>query len=196
MLGSDSMSTNATHDISVLNGLIETTIDSVDGYRRSAQEATSSRFSGEFLERASDREQVVSQLRDRVRQLGGNPEDDGSVLAAAHRAFLSLRDKITGGSDESIIAEVDHGESYLNGKWEAALKDAGLSAETRSLIQQCYDSVREGHQRFRRAHEDMSGTTTTGSGAFDSAGGTAGAGNSAMFGGSGGGTSGTGGTSL
>jgi uncharacterized protein (TIGR02284 family) len=188
MLGSDSMSTNATHDISVLNGLIETTIDSVDGYRRSAQEATSSRFSAEFLDRASEREQVVSKLRERVRALGGNPEDDGSVLAAAHRAFLSLRDKISGGSDESVIAEVDHGESYLNGKWEAALKDGGLSAETRSLVQQCYESVREGHERFRRAHEDVSGTSGGSS--------TVGSGNSAMFGGTSGGTGGTGGSSF
>jgi uncharacterized protein (TIGR02284 family) len=150
---------NTAHDISVLNSLIETTIDSVDGYRRSAQEATNSRFSAEFLERASEREQVVSQLRDRVRQLGGNPEDDGSVLAAAHRAFLTLRDKVTGSDDASVIAEVDHGESYLNGKWEAALRDEGLSAETRSLIQRSYDSVREGHQRWRRLHEDVSGTS-------------------------------------
>jgi uncharacterized protein (TIGR02284 family) len=193
MLGSDSSSANATHDISVLNSLIETTIDSVDGYRRSAQEATSSRFSGEFLDRATEREAVVSKLRDRVRQLGGNPEDDGSVLAAAHRAFLSLRDKISGGSDESVIAEVDHGESYLNGKWEAALKDGGLSAETRSLVQQCYESVREGHQRFRRAHEDVAGTSSTSSQAYDSSGGsTVSSGNSAMFGG----TGGTGGTTL
>lgn len=168
---------DASHDISVLNGLIETTIDSVDGYRRSAQEATQSRFSAEFLDRANERERVVSQLRDRVRQLGGNPEDDGSVLAAAHRAFLSLRDKITGGSDESVIAEVDHGESYLNGKWEAALKDDRLSAETRSLIQQAYESVREGQQRWRRAHEDASGTTTTGTtGAASSTGSTLGSG--------------------
>ena len=154
------------HDISVLNSLIETTIDSVDGYRRSAQEATNSRFSAEFLERANEREQVVSQLRDRVRQLGGNPEDDGSVLAAAHRAFLTLRDRVTGSDDAAVIAEVDHGESYLNGKWETALQDGRLSTETRSLIQRGYDSVREGRDRFRRLHEDMSstagGTSTTG----------------------------------
>jgi len=150
----------SSRDITVLNSLIETTIDSVDGYRRSAQEATNSRFSAEFLERASEREQVVSQLRDRVRQLGGNPEDDGSVLAAAHRAFLSLRDKVTGSDDGAVIAEVDHGESYLNGKWETALRDDRLSAQTRTLIQQCYDSVREGRDRFRRLHEDLSGTTT------------------------------------
>lgn len=150
---------DASHDISVLNSLIETTIDSVDGYRRSAQEATNSRFSAEFLERASEREQVVSQLRDRVRQLGGNPEDDGSVLAAAHRAFLTLRDKVTGSDDASVVAEVDHGESYLNGKWETALRDDRLSAETRSLVQSSYDSVREGHERWRRLHEDVSGTS-------------------------------------
>ena len=152
------------HDISVLNGLIETTIDSVDGYRRSAQEATNSRFSAEFLERANEREQVVSQLRDRVRQLGGSPEDDGGVLAAAHRAFLTLRDRVTGSDDASVIAEVDHGESYLNNKWETALQDGNLSPQTRSLIQSSYQSIREGRDRFRRLHEDMSGSSTGGTG--------------------------------
>jgi uncharacterized protein (TIGR02284 family) len=151
-----------SHDISVLNSLIETTIDSVDGYRRSAQEATNSRFSAAFLERANERDQIVSKLRDEVRRLGGNPEDDGSVLAAAHRAFLSLRDKVTGSDDAAVIAEVDHGESYLNGKWETALRDDKLSQETRSLVQQSYDSVREGRDTFRRLHEDMSSTSGTG----------------------------------
>ncbi len=151
-----------SHDISVLNSLIETTIDSVDGYRRSAQEATNSRFSAAFLERASEREQIVSQLRDQVRRLGGNPEDDGSVLAAAHRAFLSLRDKVTGSDDTAVIAEVDHGETYLANKWEAALKDDRLSPQVRSIVQRCYDSVREGRDTFRRLHEDMAGTTTGG----------------------------------
>ena len=148
-----------SHDIKVLNSLIETTIDSVDGYRRSAQEATNSRFSAAFLERANEREEIVSKLRDQVRKLGGTPEDDGTVLASAHRAFVSLRDKVTGSDDKSVIAEVDHGESYLNEKWETALQDNDLSTETRSLIQQCYDSVREGRDTFRRLHEDMSATT-------------------------------------
>jgi uncharacterized protein (TIGR02284 family) len=145
---------NQTHDVTVLNSLIETTIDSVDGYRRSAQEATNSRFSQEFLQRASEREEVVSQLRARVRELGGDTQDDGSLLAAAHRAFLTLRDKVTGSDDNAVIAEVDRGESYLNGKWEAALADDGLSQESRQLVQQLYTSVRSGHERWERAHDD------------------------------------------
>ncbi len=165
---------DASHDIAVLNSLIETTIDSVDGYRRSAQEATNSRFSAEFLDRANERDHVVSQLRERVRQLGGTPEDDGTVLGAAHRAFLALRDRITGGDDASIIAEVDHGESYLNGKWETALRDDRLSTQTRTLIQQLYNSVREGRERWRRLHEDVACGAGTVSDASAGAGGTAG----------------------
>ena len=144
-----------THDITVLNSLIETTIDSVDGYRRSAAEATSSRFSETFRNWAAEREQVVAKLRDRVRELGGTPEHDGSLLAAAHRQFLSLRDKITGSDDDAVIAEVDRGESYLNAKWEAALKDDKLAPETREVIGRCYDSVRSGHDQWEAVHKGL-----------------------------------------
>ncbi len=144
-----------SQDINVLNSLIETTLDSVDGYRRSAEEASSSRFSGEFLSRANEREQVVRQLQGEVRRLGGNPEDDGSILAAAHRAFLTIRDRATGGDDQAVIAEVDHGESYLRGKWEAALKNDDMSPETRTLITTCWNSVREGQEKWRAMHENM-----------------------------------------
>jgi uncharacterized protein (TIGR02284 family) len=147
---------NSASDITVLNSLIETTIDSVDGYRRSAAEATSSRFSSTFRDRATEREEVVSRLRDRVRELGGTPEHDGSLLAAAHRQFLGLRDAITGSDDQAVIAEVDRGESYLNAKWETALNDDNLSAETKALIRECYQSVRSGHEQWEQVNKGMS----------------------------------------
>ena len=150
---------NQNHDISVLNSLIETTLDSVDGYRRSAEEATASRFSSEFLSRANEREEVVRKLQGEVRRLGGTPEDDGSILAAAHRTFLSIRDRATGSDDEAVIAEVDHGESYLRGKWETALKDDKLSPETLRLITECWDSVRSGQEKWRAVHQNMAGST-------------------------------------
>lgn len=147
-----------SHDITALNSLIETTLDSVDGYRRSAEEASSSRFGSDFLSRATEREQVVRQLQGEVRRLGGSPEDDGSILAAAHRAFLTIRDRATGGDDESVIAEVDHGESYLRGKWETALKDDQLSPDVRGVITQCWDSIRAGQEKWRAVHQNMSGS--------------------------------------
>ena len=145
-----------SHDITILNSLIETTIDSVDGYRHSANEATNSRFAEAFRDWAKDREEVVTRLRDRVRELGGTPEHDGGILAAMHRQFLSLRDAITGRDDQAVIAEVDRGESYLDEKWQAALEDGELSPETRDLIGACYESVRSGRQRWEQLNHSLS----------------------------------------
>src|SRR5215212_6633741 len=144
------------HDVTILNSLIETTIDSVDGYRHSAGEATTKQFAEIFRNRAEEREQVVARLRERVRELGGTPEEEGGLLAKAHRQFLSLRDAVTGRDDKAVIAEVDRGESYLNGKWEAALADDGLSAQTRQLIRECYQSVRSGHDQWENLNRRLS----------------------------------------
>lgn len=145
-----------SHDVTILNSLIETTIDSVDGYRHSAGEATSGTFTEMFRTRAEERQQVVEKLRARVVELGGTPEEEGGLLAKAHRQFLSLRDAITGRDDKAVIAEVDRGESYLNGKWEAAMADDEVSVETRRLITECYQSIRSGHDQWEQINTGVS----------------------------------------
>ena len=145
-----------SHEVRILNSLIETTIDSVDGYRHSAGEAANPTFAEIFRRRAQEREQVVAKLRQRVVELGGTPEEEGGLLAKAHRQFLSLRDAVTGRDDKAVIAEVDRGESYLNGKWEAALADKELSVETQRLLRECYQSVRSGHDQWEQIHKSIS----------------------------------------
>jgi uncharacterized protein (TIGR02284 family) len=144
------------HDVSVLNSLIETTIDSVDGYRHSAEHATNPAFADIFRNRAEERSRVVETLRGKVRELGGTPEEEGGLLAKAHRQFLSLRDSVTGRDDKAVIAEVDRGESYPNAKWEAALADTELSSDTQRLIRQCYQSVRSGHDQWETLNRQLS----------------------------------------
>ena len=77
-------------NVSTLNSLIATTLDSVDVYRKAAEEANSAQFRDIFLSRANERQTIVTGFQAKVRELGGNPEDDGTVLASAHRAFLGL----------------------------------------------------------------------------------------------------------
>jgi uncharacterized protein (TIGR02284 family) len=161
----------ASHDIKILNGLIETTLDSVDGYRLAAEEAPSRSLRASFGSRVSERQHVVDRLRERVRQLGGEPEDDGSILARAHRVFLCMRDRV---DEHAIIAEVDHGESYLAGKWQAALGDDDLTEETRRLINGCYMSVQRGQEEWRRWHR-VNGAGAGVGDAFELAGDAAGA---------------------
>ncbi len=141
--------TDTDHDIRTLNGLIATTIDSVDGYRTAAQDVEKPRFAEMFTARASERSSVAEQLRAEVKRLGGNPEDDGTMLAAGHRAFVDLKAAVTGRDDQAIVNEVERGEDHIKAKYEEALKDDNLSPECRSLVETAYGSVKSGHDQMR-----------------------------------------------
>lgn len=136
------------HDIRTLNSLIATTLDSVDGYTEAAKDSGSGRFASLFTSRATERRQVVSNLQQQVRSLGGNPEDDGTLLAGAHRVFLNLKATLTGKDDEAIIAEVERGEDHIKSKFEDALDDTDISSATRTVIEQAFTSVRAGHDQM------------------------------------------------
>lgn len=136
------------NDVSVLNGLIKTTLDSMKGYEEAAKDAESTQFATMFADFARDRSQVATQLQAQVRTLGGEPETDSSMLAAAHRTFLDLKQAITGKDDKAIIEEVERGEDHIKAKYETAMKEEGLQSATIAAIEQGYASVREGHDRM------------------------------------------------
>jgi uncharacterized protein (TIGR02284 family) len=146
---------NHSDEISTLNTLIATTIDSVTGYENSAKDIENQRFAQIFRERANERQKVVEQLRSEVRRLGGNPEDDGSFMGKTHQRFEDLKAVITGQDEKSIINEVERGEDYLKEKFETALNSDTLSGESRSVVEQCYQSVRQGHDQMSQLKHGM-----------------------------------------
>jgi len=146
--------TEHSTEISTLNTLIATTIDSITGYEDAAANSESGRFQEMFRDRASERQRVVEQLRGEVTRLGGNPEDDGSFMGKAHQRFLDLKAAITGRDEKAIINEVERGEDYLKEKFEAAL-DSGLSGESRSVVEQAFQSVRAGHDQISQLKHGM-----------------------------------------
>jgi uncharacterized protein (TIGR02284 family) len=143
------MTDTNTYDVSILNGLIETTIDSVDGYRAAAEAKESSRFVSMFFDRANERENVAERLQEAVTAMGGEPEDDGSFLAGAHRSFMGLKEIVMGNDEHAVVSEVERGEDVIKAKYESALEDQQLSMETRDLIANCYTSVKQGHDQMR-----------------------------------------------
>lgn len=145
---------DSDHDISTLNSLIATTIDSVDGYTEAAK-ASQSRFSMLFTSRANERREVATQLQQEVTNLGGEPEDDGTALAGAHRVFLNLKSMVTGQDEKAIIDEVEAGEDHIKAKYEDAIRDTDLSPSVRAIIEEAYVSVKEGHDEMRDLKHSM-----------------------------------------
>jgi uncharacterized protein (TIGR02284 family) len=141
--------------ISTLNTLIETTIDSITGYEESAQNVDNERLRQIFRERADERQRVVTELREEVRRLGGDPEESGSFLGKAHQRFEDLKAAITGRDEKAIINEVERGEDYLKEKFEAALNSENLGAEARQVVERAYQSVRAGHDQISQLKHGM-----------------------------------------
>ena len=143
-------------EISTLNTLINTLIDSINGFEDAASNLDGeSRLQQLFRERASERQQVVEDLRSEVRRLGGNPEDDGSFLGKTHQRFLDLKAAVTGRDEKSIINEVEKGEDHLKEKFETALNNGNLSGDSRAVVERAYQSVRRGHDQVSALKHGM-----------------------------------------
>ena len=142
-------------DVSVLNGLIKTTLDSMKGYEDAAKDAESTQYATMFADFARDRAKVATDLQNQVRSLGGEPELDSSMLAAAHRTFMDLKQAITGKDDKTIIQEVERGEDHIKAKFEDAMKDRDLTPATQAAITEAFALVREGHDKMSALKHSM-----------------------------------------
>jgi uncharacterized protein (TIGR02284 family) len=165
------MADASTRDIEILNSLVTTTIDSANGFERSAENVHDGSLRSMFEDFARERREVVSRLQSQVSALGGTPNDDGSLKADLHRRFEDLRQAIGGGT-KAVVEEVERGEDYIKAKYETAMRDDSLGAETRALLAQCFESVRAGHDRASALKHSMQdgGDSATASAYQDSVG--------------------------
>lgn len=159
------MNTANDHDIHVLNSLIETTLDSADGYREAAKETDKANYKTLFEQRSFERQEVATHLQGTVRTLGGEPEDDGSILAKAHRAFLDVKHALVK-DEQAVVNSVENGEDFIKAKFEKALEDSNVSATTKDVIQRAYTSVRSGHDQMRDLKHSLEGQKTADSGLY------------------------------
>lgn len=141
--------------VGTLNTLITTLIDSVNGYEDAATNSDNTQFQQIFRERATERRQVVEDLRAEVGRLGGTPSDDASFMGQTHQRWLDLKAAVTGRDDKAIINEVERGEDYLKEKFETALNSQEATGDGRAAIEQAYQSVRKGHDQMSQLKHGM-----------------------------------------
>jgi uncharacterized protein (TIGR02284 family) len=149
------MHTTDDHAVKVLNSLIETTLDSANGYREAAENTDAPDLRSMFAERSAKREVLVRRLQGEVRSFGGEPETDQSVLGKAHNKFVDLKNAVTGGSDKAVVDEVERGEDILKAKYERAMRDDDLPQGVRSLLQDACAEIRADHDTVSALKHQM-----------------------------------------
>ena len=137
---------SVNHDVSKLDDLIVTTIDSIKGYEHSSEKVPQSCYAGFFRDTARDRRDAVAMLQEQSRALGGTPADYGSAAGTVHRLFEDLRVAL-GGGDKAVIEEIERGEDYLKEEYDRVLADGITSAETLAVVRRAYETVLRGHDQ-------------------------------------------------
>lgn len=144
------------HDaVKLLNSLIETTLDSVNGYKEAAESVDDAQLKSMFADRSRKRSEITSTLQQEVRSFGGEPETDQSMLGKAHNTFVDVKKALTGGSTKAVVDEVERGEDFIKAKFEKAVQGDELPPAARATVTRALDSIRADHDEISALKHSM-----------------------------------------
>jgi uncharacterized protein (TIGR02284 family) len=138
--------------VSVLNDLISTCVDGVEGFRTAAGAVKNNEAKVLFQSRVRVIETSEAELKDAVRRLGGDPATHGHAVGSVHRGWMNIKSAVTGKNEEAILAEVIRGEEGAVEHYRAALKTT-LPQDVRAMAEKQFRGAEENLDRVRNLAE-------------------------------------------
>ncbi|HWE04335.1 MAG TPA: PA2169 family four-helix-bundle protein [Tepidisphaeraceae bacterium] len=137
--------------VSSLNELIETLQDGKQGFETAAAEVNDAAVKSEFEQFAQQRSRFAGELEAEVKQLGGDPDQNGSATGAVHRGWMSIKGAL-GAGEKSILAEAERGEDATVKSFEKAMSQT-LPPGVASIVQRQFIEVKKAHDRVRNLRD-------------------------------------------
>jgi uncharacterized protein (TIGR02284 family) len=135
--------------ISTLNHLISIAKDGVNGMSSAAESAKNAQLKSTLSQLSQERNRVATQLQDVVRRLGGDPDQSGTTLGAAHRTFMNVKEAVTGSTDRALLNECERGEDVAVREFTSALEQP-LPTDIKQTVQSLLGQVRTSHDRIKQ----------------------------------------------
>ena len=140
--------------VSTLNELIEYCKDGQHGYHTAAEDVKNPELKSLFNNFAQQRATFASQLREQVKQFGGDPDKSGSVTGSLHRTWIDIKSVVAGGDEAAILAECDRGDSAAEEKYDEALRKH-LPQSALQVVRKQHDEVRNARNQIRSLKDRM-----------------------------------------
>ena len=135
--------------IVTMNLLIETCKDGEHGFRTCADGVKSARVKRLLDDAAQRCAEAAAELEAKVRGLGGDFVESGSVTGSLHRAWINIKSTIPGMDEAAVLAECERGEDIAKRAYETAL-EKDLPADVRAIIARQYQGVKKNRDRVRK----------------------------------------------
>lgn len=148
----------ADHVIKVLNNLIETSKNGEKGFAAAADDAKALELQELFRNRSRDCAAGAAELQALVTQLGGKPEDSGTMAGAMHRGWTNIKAAVSSRTDLTLLEECERGEDVAKADYDKALKDM-LPENVRAVVERQYQGVLRNHDQIRDLRNRYRATT-------------------------------------
>jgi uncharacterized protein (TIGR02284 family) len=145
--------------ISTINSLIQTNKDAQNGYQEAAEDIERSDLKTLFYEFSQERSKFAGELQGLVRDLGGEPEDSGSLSGTIHQGWMNLKSAITGKDVKAILNECERGEDSAVSAYQSALEEE-LPAKLRSVLQTQATAVQAAHDKVKAMRDKARAATS------------------------------------
>lgn len=138
--------------------LIETLRDGEKGFAAAAEKLVSTDradLAPQFQKYAEQRGYFADELEQMAASYGDDIDESGSVAAAVHRGWMSLKDAVTGTSASGVLDAAEQGEDHAVSEYEKAL-EADISPELRAMVARQFDQIKRSHDEVRALRDTVS----------------------------------------
>ena len=137
----------------VLNELLETCYDGLDGFRTAITEIDNDDVIAFCQSRIQRIDEGAADLYTAIQHLGVHPVEHGHPAARVHRGWLQLRAALTSGN-AAILAEIERGEERAAKHYHDALAKP-LPESARDLVEEQAQGADENLARVRSLRETV-----------------------------------------
>ena len=150
------MNSDIKNIVETLNDLIETLRDGQHGYKTAAEDVKAPELAQMFNRYSEQRAEFVTELQTRVRSLGADVEESGSVAGSMHRGWINIKSALSTNEPHAVLAEAERGEDAAVDAYEKALDNEDLDLATRDVITRQYQEVKSAHDKVKQLRDGIS----------------------------------------
>jgi uncharacterized protein (TIGR02284 family) len=141
--------------IDILNNLLETNNDRIEGYERASKETTETDLKTLFTQFASTSTTCKQELIAEVKKLGGTPNEKTSTSGKFYRTWMDIKATLTGKDRKKILASCEMGEDVAKKNYEDALKEFTSDSPLFTLINKQLILIKADHDKVKNLRDEL-----------------------------------------
>lgn len=140
--------------VDTLNDLLESCRDGEYGFRECAEHTKAEDIKVLLHRHSGECRAAGLELQTLIRQLGGTPDEGGSMSGALHRGWVSVRATLSAYSDRAMLDECERGEDAAVARYRKALKQ-NLPAAISTVVERQAQGAQRNHDQVKALRDAL-----------------------------------------